>query len=361
MRSKGFYRKTAMLLAAVLLLFAGAFPANAETVPVSSDLRFGEVILEMDTLSDLVFRIPSSSLSGFTSPQVAFELDGVETTVSDYTVSDEYACFVLPGIAADQLNKPVSARLTAVADGVRYTGNETQRSALEYSLSAFDINEDKAVTIQDLIRLKKYMARAGSVYISPVADPKKDDRMDTDDMTALQKYLLLAPLLSEINRLPDYPNSAVAEISKTGKQNVLGTYTGTADRVSGMAVGGSVSLSVADRIELDFYVEDHNAFATAVAGKGLCFFVASGETNTDGRAGYDIVGQIEKDGWNHIVLKKSFPDENSGADFTAVRWFGLAFRDGSGSNPAAGMEIRIVNICGTKQTSGNWTEADDDF
>ena len=360
-RRKGLVRTSVPALLAAFALFAGLFPLRAETVSASADLRFSEVILEIGTPSSLEFRIPSSSLSGYTSLIAVFELDGEQTTISNHAEFGGYTYFVLSDIPADKLNKPISARLTAVSGGVVYTGDEMQRSPIECSLSAFDVNEDKDVTVLDLIRLKKYLAGNGSVYISSVADPKNDGDMDAQDMAALQRYLLIAPAFSSINRIPPYPNDAAAEISETGKQNTLGAYTETASRISGAAARSSVDLTATDQIEFDIYVEDHNAFAAAVMDKGFRFFVSSGNTQTDNRADYDIIGKIEKNGWNHIVLTKSSPTENGGANFADIRWFGLVFRNGSGSNPAAGTQVRIVNICGTKKTGGNWTEDDDDF
>ena len=359
MRAKQYVCTVVALLLAFLPV-SGLLSFRAEAVAVLSDLRFDEVILQVDTSSCLIFRVDASVLDGVSAPKAVFTLQGEEHVVSSFTTSSHYCDFALP-LTPLQLSKPVTAYLTAQISGTPYRGNEVQKAAIEFGKDAFDVDEDHDISITDLIRLKKYFLQTGSVYVSSAADPKRDDVLDSQDMTALQKYLLIAPPFSEIHRVPAYPGSATVEISRTGKQNSLGTYTDTVNRVCGPAVGGSVDLSGADQIEFDIFIEDQAAFADAVAGKELCFLLLSGSNGTDNRAEYDLTGKIQNNGWNHLVLTKSSPTRNSGVDFADITRFGLLFREESGNNPLSATEVRLINLYATKKTGGSWTEEDDDL
>ena len=150
-----------------------------------------------------------------------------------------------------------------------------------------------------------------------------------------------------IDDAPAYPDYALVELSKAGKKISWGAqYNYTADNVYTATTGGSVDMSAAEQIEFDIYIADYAAFASAVSGKALRFYVASGSGRYNNRRAYDFDTQITASGWNHIILGKNDHYSSDSTDFTAIKWVGLAFWNGSGvSNPIGSTQVRIANIC----------------
>lgn len=120
----------------------------------------------------------------------------------------------------------------------------------------------------------------------------------------------------------------------------------------------AVDFSEAEYIEFDFYVEDVNALKAAMenAGASLRFYL---KANTATRWAQNITMHLlKRDGWNHIVLKKSDFSKSNGSDpWSAVDTFQIAF-DGiltaTGAatymNATSGMKVAVSNLQATKLT-----------
>ena len=158
--------------------------------------------------------------------------------------------------------------------------------------------------------------------------------------------------VKEINRVPEYPSYAAVELTKEGKKGTWGAqYNYTADNIYKATTGGSVDMGTLDQIEFDIYIKDNTAFQSAIVGKALRFYVASGSSRFNNRRTYDFADQITKDGWNHIILGRNNHYSSDSCSFSSLKWVGLAFWNGSGvSNPIGSTQVRIANVCATSST-----------
>ena len=167
----------------------------------------------------------------------------------------------------------------------------------------------------------------------------------------IARIVNIGATVADYNRVPETPDYEL-QISKEGiKAKTWGAYYNyTGDRIF-TTFDPVVDLTGVDQIEFDIYIEDLAAFQSAAAGKTLRFILASGETRHIGRSAYNFVGQIEKDGWNHIVIDKgttAVSNENGKTDYAAIRWMGVTFWDGKGiENPIGNTVVRIANIGAT--------------
>jgi len=76
--------------------------------------------------------------SGYADPYVRFELNGVTTTVKNYSVDDDRYIFTFHNIAPNQMNDTIYATLYATYDGVEYSGATREYSVAEYCYSMLD-------------------------------------------------------------------------------------------------------------------------------------------------------------------------------------------------------------------------------
>lgn len=103
-------------------------------------------------------------------------------------------------------------------------------------------------------------------------------------------------------------------------------------------------------LEFDMYVEDAAAFRAAVESSGRNLLVyLSGDGNKARYAMNLAVNNIEKDGWNHIVVgRQQFSDTGNKTDLTGSPITGIHIGYKSGnypSNPASGLKIAFANFC----------------
>lgn len=145
---------------------------------------------------------------------------------------------------------------------------------------------------------------------------------------------------------PGYPEYAAIEISKAGNQAAWGKKYGcTMDSL--YIKTDPVDASNADRFEFDIYVKNYASFVSAIAGKSLRFYFASGSGRFDNRSTFDFDTQVKKSGWNHIVIYKSAIVNDYNTDYSRIEWAGLEFWSCQGEvNPIGDTKVRIANICG---------------
>ena len=162
--------------------------------------------------------------------------------------------------------------------------------------------------------------------------------------------------------VPEYPENAELEISKTG-------YTGhwnyefdeVKKKVCFSTTASSVNLTTVDQVEFDIYVEDYEALRFAAGsgddlGRNLLFTLSSGgyDKNT---AGWRFHTQITHNGWNHVVIDlSSTKNYLTYADLSAVTHVGFQYfssidndwlNDGKNGMATCNIPLRIVNVCGT--------------
>ncbi len=86
---------------------------------------------------------------GYTNAYVVFELNGVTTTVTDYTISEDRCIFTFRNIAPNQMNDTIYATLYATYDGVEY-----ESAVREYSVAEYCYNTLGKCTTDDYAKLR---------------------------------------------------------------------------------------------------------------------------------------------------------------------------------------------------------------
>lgn len=76
---------------------------------------------------------------GFTDPYVVFEMNGAQTTVTNYTVSGNRYVFSFKNIAPNRMNDTISATMYATKDGELYASATRTYSVAEYSYSMLEL------------------------------------------------------------------------------------------------------------------------------------------------------------------------------------------------------------------------------
>ncbi|MBR6509061.1 MAG: hypothetical protein IKT38_00450 [Clostridia bacterium] len=102
--------------------------------------------------------------------------------------------------------------------------------------------------------------------------------------------------------------------------------------------------------EFDFYVEDAEAFKSAVKAIGSNLQVAFYSGSNARVASGLPLDKIKNDGWNHIVLAINNFYQGNDAAFTAIDTVLVNLDNTSKTkiNAASGIKIAIDNVCGTK-------------
>lgn len=76
---------------------------------------------------------------GYTNPYVVFELNGVKTKVTSYTVSGDRYVFTFRNIAPNQMTDTICATLYATYEGIEYSSAVREYSVAEYCYSMLDL------------------------------------------------------------------------------------------------------------------------------------------------------------------------------------------------------------------------------
>ena len=154
--------------------------------------------------------------------------------------------------------------------------------------------------------------------------------------------------LKPISRTPAYPAYAAVELTKEGKKGTWGAYYHYTTDNMYTATVATVDISGMDQIEFDIYIEDLAAFQSAMYPKNPRFYVASGASKNDSRSAYAYYTQITQSGWNHVVLDRTVTTSANSADFSSIKWVGLADWSGShDANAIGSTQVRFANVCGT--------------
>ena len=97
-------------------------------------LTFAGAALELQNNLAIRYRVRNNFFTngGFANPYVVFTLNGVETVVSDYTVSGGDYIFTFSNIAPNQMNDTITAVLYASFDGVEHSSAPRNYSVAEY-------------------------------------------------------------------------------------------------------------------------------------------------------------------------------------------------------------------------------------
>lgn len=108
---------------------------------------------------------------GYSDPYVVFELNGVETRVSDYTISDDKYVFTFRNIAPNQMNDTIRATLYATYDGTVYASETREYSVSQYCYSMLDsCKDDKYAKLRTLLVDLLYYGAASQTYTDYKAD-----------------------------------------------------------------------------------------------------------------------------------------------------------------------------------------------
>ena len=154
---------------------------------------------------------------------------------------------------------------------------------------------------------------------------------------------------SAIDVKPEPPKYSV-EISLDGITDTWGDqYNWTMDKFCFDFRDNMINLDEVNNFEFDIYIEDYDAFKTAVKGKRINFATASSDNKTKTRIRFDFENQITRSGWNHIVLEKTARwHVDTGFIYSGTKWVMIFFQDGGTDiNPIADTEVRIANVVGT--------------
>ena len=121
--------------------------------------------------------------TGYTDPYVVFELNGVKTTVSEYTTDADKYVFKFDNIAPCQVKDTVNATLYATYDGEEYSSVTRPYSVAEYCYSTLNsYSQDKYAELRTLlVDLLNYCA-VSQQYVN-----YKTDDLANAELTETQK------------------------------------------------------------------------------------------------------------------------------------------------------------------------------
>ncbi len=141
----------------------------------SDELEFSNASLTITDDIAVNFKASKTELDGksYTNPYVVFEMNGVKTTVTDYTlVGDEYV-FDLPDIAPHLMNDTITATLYATKDGEVCLGETIDYSIKDYcynTLADYSDNAKLRTLIVDLLnygaKSQEYMGYKTNSYVN---------------------------------------------------------------------------------------------------------------------------------------------------------------------------------------------------
>lgn len=122
------------------------------------DVRFSSATLTLYDDFAVSYKINKASIDGvgYTDVRAVFEINGVQTTVSNYTEKDGKYVFKLNNIAPNQLNDTIYATLYATYNGVEYVTSKNEYSVATYCYNLLqkysdDTNSELRTLLVDLL------------------------------------------------------------------------------------------------------------------------------------------------------------------------------------------------------------------
>lgn len=103
-----------------------------------ADFKIKTVSLSLESSITMNFKVLKSAVADFENPYVAFNCEGDELTVTDYTEQGDYYVFSYPGISPQLMNDDVRAVLHASHNGIEYTSPEKIMSVRTYAYTMLD-------------------------------------------------------------------------------------------------------------------------------------------------------------------------------------------------------------------------------
>lgn len=175
---------------------------------------------------------------GYTGPYVVFELNGVKTTVRNYTVDGDRYVFSFRNIAPDQMNDTICATLYATYDGVEYASETKQYSVAEYCygmLSNYATDEyAKLRTL--LVDLLHYGAQS-QLYTQYKTDDLVDSRLTETQLTwGTADDPVLTNSLNTAYETVDAPLAVWKGAGLTLKDSITMRFKLTAESIDGLCV-----------------------------------------------------------------------------------------------------------------------------
>ena len=102
---------------------------------------------------------------GYEDPYVIFEMNGVKTKVSNYSISEDNYVFTFRNIAPHQMNDTIQSTIYASYNGVEYEGESREYSVAEYCYSMLDLySSDQYAELRTLLVDLLHYGAASQTY-----------------------------------------------------------------------------------------------------------------------------------------------------------------------------------------------------
>lgn len=124
---------------------SGSQPGSGSTgaaPEVDSNLVFYSSSITLQDDLTVNFKANASLFETYTSPFVVFEQNGIETTVTEYTVEDGQYVFAFAGVLPNQMNDEITATMYATVDGTVYKSEGKTYSVATYCYNMLEKNAD---------------------------------------------------------------------------------------------------------------------------------------------------------------------------------------------------------------------------
>lgn len=118
-----------------------------------ADLKISGASLTLQDNLQINYKVKKSVLEkGYLDPYIIFEMNGVKTQISNYTVSGEYLVFAFSNISPDKMNDNISAVLYA-----NYKGALVHSEARDYSIATYCYNMLSKCTSSEYENLRRML------------------------------------------------------------------------------------------------------------------------------------------------------------------------------------------------------------
>ena len=152
-------------------------------------LRIYESTAKVHGEKSVDFKLSAEQIenSGYASPYLVIEINGAQSTITDYEKVDEYYVFNAK-IDDTHVNTDIKATVYATFNGTEYVG-ETEIATV-YNVG--DVNLDKKIDTSDLLVMQQYLLDIDSVGNDNFVytDYNGNEIIDSADIVLLQMLLL---------------------------------------------------------------------------------------------------------------------------------------------------------------------------
>lgn len=133
----------------------------------ADELKFSGASLSLQHNLAINYKVDKALFEdvGYTDPYVVFELNGVKTRMSNYSIDGDRYVFTFRNIAPNQMSDTIYATLYATYDGVEYASATREYSVAEYCYSMLELcSADDYAELQTLLVDLLHYGAASQTY-----------------------------------------------------------------------------------------------------------------------------------------------------------------------------------------------------